>query len=70
VEREILERRHEDGQDQTGAAKEAGDPPTGCGVAPEHERVERYVWDQDRAGNKAASADAAMRLVIEWLEAT
>jgi len=39
-------------------------------VAPEHECVRRYVWDQDRIGNKTASADAAMRLLIEWLETT
>lgn len=32
------------------------------------ERYERYVWPHDRAGNKAASADAALTLLLEYLE--
>lgn len=32
-------------------------------------RCERYVWPHDRAGNKAASAEAALRLLLEYLEA-
>ncbi len=39
-------------------------------VAPEHEQVRRFVWEQDRVGNKEASADAALHMLIEWLEAT
>jgi PncC family amidohydrolase len=32
------------------------------------ERCERYVWPHDRADNKAASADAALTLLVEYLE--
>jgi PncC family amidohydrolase len=32
------------------------------------ERCERYVWPHDRVGNKAASADAALTLLVEYLE--
>ena len=32
------------------------------------ERCERYVWPHDRAGNKAASADAALTLLLAYLE--
>ena len=32
------------------------------------ERCERYLWSYDRAGNKAASADAALTLLLEYLE--
>jgi PncC family amidohydrolase len=32
------------------------------------ERCERYVWPHDRAGNKAASADAALALLLEYME--
>jgi nicotinamide-nucleotide amidase len=31
------------------------------------ERVERFVWNQDRAGNKWESAEAALRLVQDYL---
>ena len=31
-------------------------------------RCERYVWPHDRAGNKAASAEAALQLLLEYLE--
>jgi PncC family amidohydrolase len=31
--------------------------------------VERHVWDGDREANKAASADAALRLLLRVLEA-
>lgn len=30
-------------------------------------RVERYIWDKDRAGNKDASADAALALLLNNL---
>jgi PncC family amidohydrolase len=32
------------------------------------ERCERHVWPHDRAGNKAASADAALILLLRYLE--
>lgn len=32
------------------------------------ERCERYVWPHDRAGNKAASVDAALGLLLAYLE--
>jgi len=32
------------------------------------ERVERFVWDKDRAGNKWESSEAALRMVREYLE--
>jgi len=31
-------------------------------------RCERYVWPHDRDGNKAASVDAALQLLLEHLE--
>jgi PncC family amidohydrolase len=37
-------------------------------TAPDFERVERYVWDQDREGNKRESAEAALRLVRDYLQ--
>ncbi len=37
-------------------------------VARDAERCERHVWPYDRAGNKAASADAALNLLLEYLE--
>lgn len=36
--------------------------------SPLGERVERHVWPHDRAGNKAASAQRALEMVIEMLE--
>jgi PncC family amidohydrolase len=36
--------------------------------ARDFERCERYVWPHDRAGNKAASAQAALSLLLEYLE--
>lgn len=36
--------------------------------ARDFERCVRYVWPHDRAGNKAASADAALTLLLEYLE--
>jgi nicotinamide mononucleotide (NMN) deamidase PncC len=36
--------------------------------AGDFERCERYVWSHDRAGNKAASTDAALTLLLEYLE--
>jgi PncC family amidohydrolase len=36
--------------------------------APDFERAERYVWTGDRAANKEASAEAALRLVLDYLE--
>ena len=38
--------------------------------APGWERAERYVWTGDRAANKEASAEAALRLVFDYLEQT
>ncbi len=32
------------------------------------ERVERYLWDSDREGNKMASAEAALRILEEYLQ--
>ena len=32
------------------------------------ERCQQHVWPFDRAGNKAASADAALTLLLEYLE--
>ncbi len=32
------------------------------------ERVERFVWDSDREGNKAYSAEAALAMLKEFLE--
>ncbi|MFZ5919036.1 MAG: CinA family protein [Chloroflexota bacterium] len=32
------------------------------------ERCERYVWPHDRQGNKAASADAALTMLLQYLE--
>lgn len=36
--------------------------------APGFERAERYVWTGDRLANKEASAEAALRLVLDFLE--
>jgi PncC family amidohydrolase len=36
-------------------------------AAPDFERVEQFVWNQDREGNKWESAEAALRLVLEYL---
>ena len=33
---------------------------------PQGDRAERFLWEHDREGNKAASADAALRMVIEY----
>ena len=30
--------------------------------------VHRYVWDGDRAHNRASTADAAFRLVLDYLD--
>jgi PncC family amidohydrolase len=38
--------------------------------APGLERAERYVWTGDRLENKEASAEAALRLVWDYLEQT
>jgi PncC family amidohydrolase len=38
--------------------------------APGFERAERYVWTGNRAANKDASAEAALRLVWDYLEQT
>ena len=37
-------------------------------AAPDFERVEQFVWNQDREGNKWESAEAALRLVLEYLQ--
>jgi PncC family amidohydrolase len=31
------------------------------------ERVERFVWKEDRSGNKRASSEAALQLVLDYL---
>lgn len=36
--------------------------------ARDRDRVERFVWDQDREGNKRLSADAALSMLKEYLE--
>jgi PncC family amidohydrolase len=38
--------------------------------APGVERAEHYVWKGDRVANKEASAEAALRLVLDYLEQT
>src|SRR5712692_3102568 len=37
-------------------------------VAEGHEMVERFVWQKDRIGNKDDSAEAALRMVLRYLE--
>jgi PncC family amidohydrolase len=37
-------------------------------ATPDFERVERCVWEQDREGNKWASAEAALRMVQNYLQ--
>jgi PncC family amidohydrolase len=37
--------------------------------APDAEIGERHVWDSDRVGNKRLSAEAALRLLVRYLEA-
>jgi len=32
-----------------------------------YERVERFVWDSDRRGNKLSSSEAALQMVIDYL---
>jgi PncC family amidohydrolase len=36
-------------------------------VADGYERIERFVWESDRSGNKRASSEAALRMVIAYL---
>ncbi|MBL8056897.1 MAG: CinA family protein [Anaerolineales bacterium] len=36
--------------------------------APDVQLARRFVWDADRAGNKARSAEAALQLVLDYLE--
>ncbi|MCD6291433.1 MAG: CinA family protein [Anaerolineae bacterium] len=38
--------------------------------APDAEWGERHVWSSDREGNKLASAEAALRLLLRYLERT
>jgi PncC family amidohydrolase len=38
--------------------------------APGFERAEHYVWTGDRVANKEASAEAALRLVLDYLQQT
>jgi nicotinamide-nucleotide amidase len=33
------------------------------------DRAERFVWESDRAGNREASVQAALKMLIEWGEA-
>jgi len=37
-------------------------------AAPGFERVEKFIWNQDREGNKWESAEAALRLVQDYLQ--
>jgi nicotinamide-nucleotide amidase len=37
-------------------------------AAPNFERAERYIWENDRITNKEKSAEAALRLVKSYLE--
>ncbi len=37
--------------------------------APDFDRVERYIWTGDRESNKAASAEAALQLLYDYLTA-
>ncbi len=37
-------------------------------VTPTGEWTRRFIWDGDRARNKALSADAALQIVIDYLE--
>jgi PncC family amidohydrolase len=37
-------------------------------AAPDFERVEKFVWDQDREGNKWESSEAALRIAREYLQ--
>ncbi|MBI3361999.1 MAG: CinA family protein [Chloroflexi bacterium] len=34
------------------------------------DRATKFVWDSDREGNKALSAEAVLRMVVEYLSAT
>ena len=63
------------GMSATGIAGPGGgmpDKPVGLVYialsARDAERVERFVWDSDREGNKALSAEAALSMLIAYLE--
>jgi PncC family amidohydrolase len=36
-------------------------------AATDYERVERFVWNSDRSGNKQSSSEAALHMVIAYL---
>jgi PncC family amidohydrolase len=38
-----------------------------CLSARDFERVEKFIWDKDREGNKWASSEAALQMVREYL---
>lgn len=38
-------------------------------AAASYERIERFVWDKDRTGNKWASSEAALQMVHDYLAA-
>jgi PncC family amidohydrolase len=38
-------------------------------AAAHEERVERFVWDHDRAGNKWASSEAALQMIQDYMAA-
>jgi hypothetical protein len=38
-----------------------------CLSARDFERVENFVWDKDRSGNKWASSEAALQMLRDYL---
>lgn len=40
-----------------------------CLSARDFERTEKFLWKKDRAGNKAESAEAALKMLKEYLDA-
>ena len=51
------------------AEKPVGLTYIGLAARDELLRVERYVWDGDRVGNKLASVEAALQLLLQAVEA-